>query len=135
MKGLKGTLPGIGKYLSYVDAEIYDAVIPPVGVYAVEQSREALEAWRSQFPELRLYPYSIPGARETFSAGSDTRLGPSFAGTTFAQPSDAGRFYGRRATIVENGEEREIRSFDRLGTWGSDAALDVTMFAISADVS
>lgn len=132
MKGLKGTLPGIGKYLSYVDAEIYDAVIPPVGVYAVEQSREALEAWRSQFPELRLYPYSIPGQRETFSAGSDSRIGPSFAGMTFAQPNAASHYYGRRATIVEDGDEREIGSFDRLGTWGSDVALDVTTFAITA---
>lgn len=133
MKGLKGTFPGINKYLSYVDAEIYDAVIPPVGVYAIEQSKEALEAWRSQFPELRLYPYSIPGERETFAAGSDTRLAPSFAGTTFAQPNAAARYYGRRATIVEGGEESEVRSFDQIGTWGSDAALDVTMFAIPAD--
>lgn len=133
MKGLKGTLPGINKYLSYVDAEIYDAVIPPIGVYAVEYSNEALDEWRSQFPELRLYPYSIPGERPTFGAGTDTRLAPSFAGFTFAQDNGAARYYGRRATLVEDGEEREIRSFDQLGSWGSDAALDVTTFAIPAD--
>lgn len=133
MKGLKGTLPGINKYLSYMDAEIYDAIIPPVGVFAVEYSREALEVWRSQFPELRLYPYSIPGERETFAAGSDTRLAPSFAGFTYAQDNAAARYYGRRATIVTDGVEQEIRSFDQLGSWGSDAALDVTTFAIPAD--
>lgn len=133
MKGLKGTLPGINKYLSYMDAEIYDAIIPPIGVFAVEYSREALDEWRSQFPELRLYPYSIPGERETFAAGNDTRLAPSFAGFTFAQENAAARYYGRRATIVDNGVETEIRSFDQLGSWGSDAAVDVTTFAIPAD--
>ena len=133
MKGLKGTLPGINKYLSYVDAEVYDAVIPPVGVFAVAHSREALEAWRSQFPELRLYPYSIPGERATFAAGTDVRLTPSFAGFTFAQENAASRYFGRRATIVKDGVEKEIRSFDQLGSWGSDAAVGATTFAIPAD--
>ncbi|KAB2779431.1 phage tail protein I [Brucella anthropi] len=133
MKGLKGTLPGINKYLSYMDAEIYDAIIPPIGVYAVEYSRSALDAWRAQFPELRLYPYSIPGERPTFSAGSDTRLAPSFAGFGFAQENAAARYYGRRATIVADGIESEVRSFDQLRSWGSDAALDVTTFALPAD--
>lgn len=133
MKGLKGTLPGINKYLSYVDATVYDAVIPPVGAFAIKYSREALEAWRSQFAELRLYPYSIPGDRPTFAAGTDTRLAPSFAGMTFAQENNASRYYGRRATIVDHGVETEIRSFEQMGSWGSDAAIDVTTFAIPAD--
>lgn len=133
MKGLKGTLPGINKYLSYMDAEIYDAVIPPIGAFAIEYSASALEEWRNQFAELRLYPYSIPGERPTFAAGSGLRLSASFAGSMFAQENGAARYYGRRATIYDQGEETEIRSFDQLRSWGSDAALDVTTFAIPAD--
>lgn len=125
MKGLKGTLQGINKYLSYVDAQVYDAIIPPVGTFATGYSKEALQAWRAQFPELRLYPFSIPGQRPVFAPGS-------YAGHTFALINDAARYYGRRATIVENGVEREIRSMDQIGTWGSDVALDVTMFVIPA---
>lgn len=133
MKGLKGTLPGINKYLSYVDAEVYEAIIPPVGVFAVGQTKESLDAWRSQFAELRLYPFSIPGERPVFSAGHDTRLGPSFAGASFALENESVRYYGRRATIVDNGVETEIRSFEQIGTWGSDRAINVTTFAIPTD--
>lgn len=135
MKGLKGTLPGIDKYLSYVDAEIYDAVIPPVGVFLIDQPRESLELWKSQFPELRLYPYSIPGERPCFAIGNGLRTVPGYVGGFFMLENPAARYYGRRATIVEEGVEREIRSFDQMGTWGSDAAIDVTTFAIPADAS
>lgn len=132
MKGLKGTLPGINKYLSYLDAKIYDAIIPPVGVYAVDYAAGNLEAWKAQFPELRLYPFTIPGRRPAFVAGSGVNLSPAFAGWGFALPNEAARYYGRRAALVENGVEREIKSIDQLGTWGSDAAVGTVTFGIPA---
>lgn len=135
MKGLKGTLPGINKYLSYMDAEVYDAVIPPVGIYVTEYSRESLDNWRAQFPELRLYPYAIPGERPTFAIGDGRKAVPGYVGGFFVTENQAARYYGRRATIVEDGIETEIRSFDQLRSWGSDAALGVTTFAIPAEAS
>ncbi|MCM0751511.1 phage tail protein I [Brucella pseudogrignonensis] len=133
MKGLKGTLPGINKYLSYMDASIYDAVIPPVGMYLTDYSADALDKWREQFAELRLYPYSIPGERPAFAVGDGLRTVPGYVGGFFVMENEAARYYGRRATIVEDEVETEIRSFDQIGTWGSDAAVDVTTFAIPAD--
>ncbi|MEN5275758.1 phage tail protein I [Brucella sp. TWI432] len=135
MKGLKGTLPGINKYLSFVDAEIYDAIIPPVGVYLTDYSPDTLAEWRKQFDELRLYPYSIPGERPAFAIGDGTREVPGYVGGFFVMENEAARYYGRRATIISDGVEFEIRSFDQMGTWGSDVALDVTTFAIPAEAS
>ncbi|MCR5941108.1 phage tail protein I [Ochrobactrum sp. XJ1] len=135
MKGLKGTLPGINKYLRYVDAEIYDAIIPPVGMYLADYSPDMLEDWRAQFPELRLYPYSIPGDRPAYAAGEGLRPVPGYIGEFFALENEAARYYGRRATLVEDGVETEIRSFDQLRTWGSDVPIEVTTFAIPAETT
>ena len=54
MKGLKGTRPGIEKYLSYVDAAIIESFIPPRGVIARRQDEAALKAWRERFADIRL---------------------------------------------------------------------------------
>jgi len=131
MKGLKGTRPGLAKYLSFVDAELVESYIPPRAVVAMTQPQSALAAWRARFAEIRLYPFAVRGRRPGYMATGQGRATLAIVGRMAALPNVAGLHYGRRATMVDGGVETLLRSLDQIRIDGSDIAVGTTTFAIS----
>ncbi|ABE64062.1 Phage tail protein I [Nitrobacter hamburgensis X14] len=132
MKGLKGTRPGMAKYLSFVDAEIIESFIPPRGVIARQQDASLLTAWRERFAEIRLYPFAIRGRRAGYMATGQGKTTLTIAGRMAALPDLAHLYYGRRAVLVDDGVETTLRSLDQIQIDGGDIAVPTTTFAITA---
>lgn len=131
MKGLKGTLPGIQKYLSYVDARVVENYLPPHGVVLRPQNSDALKAWRERFAEIRLYPFQVRGERSGLVVTGQASPAAAVVGRATVRPNRAHIYYGRRATLVDNGVETELRSIDQIEVDGSDLAEPYATFAIS----
>lgn len=131
LKGIKGTLPGIAGYLTYVDASLVESFLPPQGVIARSQGADALQAWRERFAEIRLYPYKVRDQRRGYMATGSGRVTLANVGTVVASANLSRLYYGRRATLVDHGVETLLRSIDQIGTGGSDLALGYSTFAIS----
>ena len=130
LKGLKGTLPGVDGYLSYVDASIIESVLPPQDVIARAQDPDRLRQFKERFAEIRLYPFAIRGDRSGTIA-KEVGVTLAIPGRALAHNRDISLVYGRRARLVDNGVETPIRSIDTFRIEG-DAAIPVTSFAINA---
>lgn len=127
MKGRKGTLPGIDKYLSYVDAKIIEFVIPPRSIIARRQDSARIKAWRDRFAEIRLYTVQARGRRPGVTASWAGNTALSSPGRAIARPTTGN--YGRRSVLVDRGVEIEIRSFEQIKIEGG-IAVPTTTFAI-----
>nr|DAO37973.1 MAG TPA: tail protein [Caudoviricetes sp.] len=131
MKGLKGTLPGIEKYLSYVDATVVESILPPQGVVMRSEDPARLRLWRERFAELRLYPYRVRDRRPGYVVSGQGKPTLWNVGHGVVLPNLSHLYYGRRAVIVDKGIETVVRSFDQVKSGGSDVAVTTTTFAIS----
>lgn len=130
MMGLKGTLPGISKYLGYVDAKVVESYIPPRGVVLRSPNVDALKAWRERFAELRLYSFQQRGRRPGAVLSSVGSPAAVVVGRTIVRANLSGRYYGKRAAIVDGGVETELGSIDQLAILGSDLAVSYATFAL-----
>ncbi len=122
LKRLKGTFEGVKRYLSYIDAEIVDAVLPPQGVFARSPAPARRERFRERFAQLRIYPFRI---REQADARG-FYAGRSFIGSGVASTSTAWKRYGKRAVIWDKGQETTVR-------WSLAAGVESAQTAVSME--
>lgn len=105
---LKGTAAGLKKYVSLVDAEVKQILIPPQGAFASAAiSKGELDAWLRTMPQIRVYL-----AREVGSGRGLSFIARDHVDHAFAR-FDAGRaLLGRAARIWDNGVETRVRISD-----------------------
>lgn len=126
---IKGTLAGTEAYLDLVDASLIDSVLPPQQVVARPYDKERLERFKAQFAELRITPYSVRDRRPGIVAKSGSGAHTAIVGNHATRP-DLGLHYGRRATVVDDGEELVIRSQDQVKVSPRSISAPVTVLAI-----
>src|SRR5579883_926837 len=105
MKRLKGTLEGTRQYLSFVDAEIVETVLPPQRIFALPYDPARRAAFQALFAQLRLYPYRLTEPADgpkLFLRSSASVFQYWFANYAFAMDSSAIQRYGVRAAIWDN---------------------------------
>lgn len=102
LKRRRGTVPCFEEHLGFVDAELVQVIAPPQRAVALEPWTEAeREAWRAQFPELRVYHF-----RNRAQLGGVTAAGRWLALRLTPQDSVADRHAGQQAVVVDRGVER-----------------------------
>lgn len=109
LRRLEGTLPGIERYLPYVDASLRTVTLPSAKVFSgASLTREAREAWLAKLPQVRIYRERMSGTAglRIFSGG---RLYKSFLEGRFPYPSDAANRAAPRAVWVVDGVETDAR--------------------------
>lgn len=110
----KGTLYGIERYLTYADAELLRAIVPPDKAYpGRSMTREEREIWLSRFPQIRIYNYANRGVatKGAFTKGAfglpKTFLGAGLEEATkptvFPYQTDAWDRWGRRPFLWDQG--------------------------------
>lgn len=118
-----GTLEALKGWIELLDAEVVDAVLPPGGCFATTgQTKEQRLAFLSRFAQLRITLRRSPGPGDAgcfYASPFRPGMAPSFVGSHFAVPGTARQRYGRKATIVDNGVEREV-------LWAASAIVDAS---------
>jgi len=98
----------VSGYLSFVDANIVSARLPPQRIFARQADAARREQFLARFAQLRVYPFrhreEAPGLQ--IYAGGGQFVGGA---TTFARANTSSARYGRRATVWDRGTETEVR--------------------------
>lgn len=109
LRRLEGTLPGLERYLPYVDATLRKVTLPPGKVFSgASLSKADREDWLSRLPQVRIWrPRSSGSAgRRIFGGGGLYR---SFLESRYPYPNDAARRMSTRAAWVVGGVETDAR--------------------------
>ncbi len=128
LKRLKGTFEGVKRMLSFIDAEVVDAVLPPQAIFAKQPDASRKERFRARFAQLRIYPFRT---REQ----ADSRCffaGRSFIGSGVVRTSTAWKRYGKRAVIWDAGTETPVRWSLASGVSSDQAAVSSERIVIPA---
>lgn len=111
---IRGTEPAFREFLDIVDARLVEFLPPPQGLFPKNQwTGDQLQKWRSQFPEIRVYPFRI---RHELPRNQLTVGEPWFGSRHVLRPSVAGQYGGRRATWVKDGVETDVTVRVDVGT-------------------
>jgi hypothetical protein len=111
---MRGTEPAFREFLDIVDARLVEFLPPPQGLFPKNRwSGDQLQQWRSQFPEIRVYPFRV---RHVKPRNQLTIGQPWFGSRHVLRPSVAGQYGGRRATWVKNGVETGVTVRVDVGT-------------------
>jgi hypothetical protein len=108
MHRIKTTLAGIKAHVAMAGSEVRKAIRPPARsfLYAA-MTDDARAEWLQSLPQIRLYPF-VHGAfagRRTFASGPARRY---FHGVGHLQSNRGAELYGYRATLYDDGVERDI---------------------------
>lgn len=137
LRRIGGTLPAIEGWLEFLGAEVVDAVIPPAGCFATGgQTVEQRQEFLGRFAELRITLRRSPGPGDTgtvYAATNGAGDPGGFVGANFALISTASDRYGRKATIVDGGEEVEVSWSLAAGVNASGVATEVERVVIPGD--
>jgi len=108
----KGTLKGISDHIGLTGSEVVRAVQPPQEVYWAPEDAATLAAWKAKLPQIRIYPFRLPGDADGFYWDTD------FFGDDGDGEGQANGFYwpdggpdtmGRRATLwTPDGAEVDV---------------------------
>lgn len=104
---IKGTKAGMATYLGLVDANLRDLVVPPARGYRIPaMTDEGFRKWLEKLPQIRVYTYAI----RQLAGPRDFRM-PTycFRNDNFREPSIGPQIYGRKSTLIRNGQEQDIR--------------------------
>ncbi|WP_412058323.1 phage tail protein I [Bartonella sp. DGB2] len=108
LQRIKGTAAGLKTYIALVGSELRQIVTPPQRMFLSEgMSKDKLEAWHSEQPQIR-----IRFVKERFLAQGEAFCGQGFLNHSFLLPSRARQFYGRRASLWQNGKETPLTKID-----------------------
>lgn len=113
MAAEKGTLDGVKRYLSYVDAKASEVLVPPMRVFSGPSlTKEEREAWLSSLPQVRTWRIQEKGFRG-YAMHSGGFAFKSFLEASYPIPSTAIERHRRRARWVVDGVETEtvVREF------------------------
>ena len=102
LKSQRGTLPCFEEHLAFIDSALVQAIAPPQRAVALDTwTVEQREAWKAQFPELRVYHY-----RNRAQLGGLVTSGRWLTARLTPQASQGLRFAGQQAVVVDGGVER-----------------------------
>lgn len=111
---LKGTLAGVKKYLSYADAVLKKAVLPPQEGFLAPRDEDAINRWREKLPQIHIRPVVTSDNEFTFYCDA------SFADEDFVGDNDIGLHIRREAYFVHGGEEMPLSWVDGAGPFTPD---------------
>ncbi len=128
---LKGTVAGIRRYLEIEDSELVQLLAPPQRTFASRTiTKEEMDAWLAQMPQLRVYLQSKPGDGRGLDFTDEGFIAedPGTPAHAYARFDAAGAIYGRfpylyrpdgtltplkTAEVVETVESREGVDMER----------------------
>jgi hypothetical protein len=125
---LKGTLESVKRLLTYIDARVVEAVLPPQRIFARTLDPERQARFRSRFAQLRIYPFR---SREQADVNA-AYVGRCFVGSAPAVVSTAWKRYGKRAVIWDNGQETPVRWSTLAPIFSPQVAVPVERIVIPA---
>ncbi|MDP2214772.1 phage tail protein I [Phenylobacterium sp.] len=102
LKSQRGTLPCFEEHLAFVDSEMVQVTAPPQRAVTLDPwTVQQREAWKAQFPELRVYHY-----RNRAQLGGLVTAGRWLTSRLTPQASQGLRYSGQQAVVVDGGVER-----------------------------
>jgi len=115
----KGTLKGITDHVALTGAQVVRALQPPQAVYWAPEDAASLAAWKARLPQIRIYPFRLPGSADGFYYGADfvdDDAGGEGQANGFYWPDGALDEMGRKATLWRpDGTEVDISWIDGAG--------------------
>lgn len=133
----KGTLKGISDHVALTGATVVRAVQPPQAVFWAPDDAASLDAWKATLPQIRIFPFRLPGSAGGFYLGHDF-FGDEAEGAGqangFYWPDGAPSDMGRKAVLWRpDGSEIDISWIDGAGPFTPDGIERFGLPGIAAD--
>lgn len=101
LKSRRGTIPCFEGHLGFLDATLLQVIAPPSRAIALQSQTPAeRQAWLAQFPQLRVYRF-----QKRARLGGVMTPGPWRSAALTVQDSQASRYVGQRAVVIDQGVE------------------------------